>query len=271
MTIAIIDSDSIVYASAGAAQKKHEKTGELIISPVSHACSNAKKAMLSILEKTRCNDYRAILTESNDVESFRLKLYPDYKANRKKYERPIHYHAVRDYLVTHWDAEVVGEVEADDAVCILQYEYTKRQFYTKSLAEGVYFGKDINKASILCGIDKDLNQVPGFHFNYQKNTFSYITPLEGLKSFYLQILTGDVSDNIPGIKKGWRKAETAELIDKALNETEVYSVIVKEYKKIFTKLDNDAILKEIAWRAELLYLRKFYNDKWEAPVYEFET
>lgn len=267
MTIAIIDSDSICVACAAqASQTKDESSTRkdkkvFNAEEVRHTYGNVKRKMLDILERTSCMDYRAILTANNDPTAFRYKLYSDYKANRRGQDRPLYELQAKDYLKIHWDAEVVTGIEADDACCILQYEYYNSKFMNEDDIREAE-GKVITPA-ILCHIDKDLNQIPGMHYNYMTHEFYYITPIQGLRNLYLQMLTGDTADNVPRIKKGWRQAEAEEQILKALTEQELYEIVNSEFKSI--RDDISDIDKHIKWLGDLLYLRKYEVDEYKIP------
>jgi 5'-3' exonuclease len=54
---------------------------------------------------------------------------------------------------------------------------------------------------IIVSIDKDFMQVPGWHYNFVKKVKKQVTPEEGLRFFYKQILMGDSADNIKGIHR----------------------------------------------------------------------
>ena len=82
-------------------------------------------------------------------------------------------------------------MEADDLVAIWAHEALDRK-----------------EEYVICGIDKDLLQIPGHHYNYGKDTWKLINEEEALHNLYLQCLTGDATDNIPGLKGiGPKKAE----------------------------------------------------------------
>lgn len=261
--LAIIDADTIVYKAAGACQGK-DALGELHVEPVVNAYSNAKNLMLKILSDTGCNEYRAFLTASGDTNAYRFKLFPEYKANRLTRERPVHYYEVRDYLIKHWDAEVVSDIEADDAVCMVQYEMYKSKFPEYNSMEQTFDGLlNGDWPAILCGIDKDLDQIPGWHYNYNKQQFYYITPREGLLNFYLQLLTGDSADNIPRIKKGWRQASYETALKGCYSEGEMYALaytITKEFK------DNPHEYLQLI--GNLIHLRRYHNDSYTLPGVE---
>jgi len=245
--LAFIDADSIVYKSAGACErlnpetkKKELKEAEVVV----NAYHNAKTCILKILKQTKCDDYKLFLTDSDDKTCFRTKLYPEYKANRIGKERPIFYHEVRKYLVNTWKAEVVETIEADDIVSIYQWKTYNKEFNRLEIKNNIE-NSSINNIltstipSIVCGIDKDLGQIPGLHYNYVKDSFFYVSELEGKRCFYKQVLEGDNIDNIPRIKKGWgiRKEEkqVKEKLKVAKTESEMYNIVLNEYKRFYSK------------------------------------
>lgn len=280
--LAVIDADSIIYGSAGACQYKDKETGEIVVKdPVGFAYGNAKRKMLQILGATEAKDYVCYLTASNDPTAFRSILYKDYKANRKDSVRPVYYNEVREYLIKHWKAEVVSGIEADDKVCEKMYQFHEHGFVETHYPEDItdeetqQFWMDAiaNQEGIipavLCGIDKDLDQIPGLHYNYNNDVFYYVTPLEGLKNLYLQMLTGDIADNIPRIRTGWRKKKSEKAIQEASNEIELYNVVYDEIERL-NELDGYIqtvdIKDQIQLLGDLLYLRKHSEDKYRRPV-----
>lgn len=104
-----------------------------------------------------------------------------YKANRIGVEKPVHYKAIRRYMVERWKATVVRGWEADDAVAMAAHEADY----------------DPERICIVSG-DKDLLTVPGRLYNFRTKAMKIITPQEALVAFYRQILVGDVVDNIAG-------------------------------------------------------------------------
>ena len=55
--------------------------------------------------------------------------------------------------------------------------------------------------SVICTIDKDLLNTPGYHYNPTKGTFAEINPTQAIKLYMMQILTGDTADNIAGLPR----------------------------------------------------------------------
>lgn len=154
-----------------------------------------------------------------------------YKGNRTS-DKPIHYKLLREYLVSSWNAEVSDGIEADDMLAIRQTE----------------LGDD----SIIVTLDKDLNQVVGWHYNFVKKEKYYVTQEEGLLNFYKQFLTGDKVDNIIGAKGiGDVKADN---MLRGKTEAEMWSIIVE-------KLGEDRAIEN----GHLLYMLRTRDDYFKPP------
>ena len=116
--------------------------------------------------------------------NYRKELSSDYKSTRHELDKD-----VRDKLnYLHKHAVSKGAIqadgmEADDLVSIWAREALDRK-----------------EEYVICGIDKDLLQIPGHHYNYGKDTWQLINEEEALHNLYIQCLTGDNTDNIPGLK-----------------------------------------------------------------------
>lgn len=124
--------------------------------------------------------------------NFRKDLTEEYKAKRPELEQDIRdkLNFLHKYAVKQGAVQADG-MEADDLVAIWAHEALEN--------------KD---EYVICGIDKDLLQIPGHHYNYGKDTWQLINEEQALYNLYIQCLTGDATDNIPGLKGiGPKKAE----------------------------------------------------------------
>jgi 5'-3' exonuclease len=162
---ALIDGDIVCYRCAAVAEND----------PVERAIELVAEMVRRINYEVASYDYSIFLTGSNN---YRYTYNPEYKANRKDLVRPKWLEQCREYLVLHENAKVTDGDEADDEMAIAQ---TKMQ-----------------DNSIICSIDKDLLQVPGWHYNFVKQEKTYVTPKQALFNFYWQFIMGDKSDNIMG-------------------------------------------------------------------------
>ena len=62
----------------------------------------------------------------------------------------------------------------------------------------------------IVSIDKDMDMIPGWHYNQNKGELYFVTPEEADYFFHKQLLTGDRVDNIIGIKGiGDKKSDKA--------------------------------------------------------------
>lgn len=247
----LIDADILKYRAAASIEKLNKETGLYDIEPVHHAYYNVNSMVRKMKVKLRCTDAEFFLTPKNN-NNFRYKIDPNYKANRKQVRLPIHLQDVHDYIKKRYNANESKGQEADDDITIRHYELNSR-LYHKAV---------IN--SVICSIDKDFNNVPGYHYNFVKDCFYYVSELEAKKNFYLQILTGDSADNVPRIKKGWRQKKVEELLQNALTEQEMIDIVLLEIKKNVNEWEckTDDYMTKIG---QLLHLRTYPNELWRIP------
>jgi hypothetical protein len=174
-----------------------------------------------------------------------------YKGNRDPDHKPYHYQTIRDYLVERYGAYVVHGREADDEVSIRAREL------------------GANGAAIAT-IDKDLDQIPGLHYDYMQKVVYVVTEEDARRAFWYQALLGDVTDNIPGC---WKvgPAKAAKIIDQAIaknvSDNDLWEVIKFAYE-LSTKVagcpytDGAAAALETA---RLVYLQQMPRELWTPP------
>lgn len=154
----------------------YEVERERLYEPLPHALANVKTTMEHILAKMKTTDYVGILS---DGVGFRenIATIKKYKGNRDDSPRPKWYEETRQFLVDNYGALTYSSVEADDVLALSQ-----------------------NEDTCIVSIDKDLLQVPGKHYNWITDDRRIVSPETGLRRLYQQVLTGDSTDNIPGIR-----------------------------------------------------------------------
>lgn len=109
----------------------------------------------------------------------RIATIRTYKGQRLGMERPVWLSKARDYIMRKYHTELVHGHEADDAVCWHQY--------------------NVKFESVIAGIDKDLLQIPGWHYNFIKDGFKLVGRDAAAVNFYRQLIMGDATDNIGGV------------------------------------------------------------------------
>lgn len=150
---------------------------EINVDPIENALHSVKKMMQGILAASGADEYIGYLTKG---ECFRHHMSPLYKANRKDTPKPLLCPEIEKYLIQKYDAVVCEGIEADDAMGIQQCQDPSD--------------------TIICTIDKDLDTIPGWHYNWDKQSVYNVTPEEATKFFWMQVLMGDTADNIIGLK-----------------------------------------------------------------------
>ena len=206
-----------------------------------------------------------LATQGQEIGEFRLFLtgtgnfrdgiatIKEYKGNRDRSLRPYWYQEIREYLINRWGAEVVDGMEADDAVSILQWQ-----------------GDPNSGETIICTIDKDLENVPGHFYNYHKKEARFIPYTEAMLNFYRQCITGDASDNIPGCKK-LGKAAAKKLLPEYTNEKDMWGTVVQAYTENLEKYPEhhaphtDPSLAALE-NARLLWMQTEQGEIWTPPV-----
>lgn len=258
-SLLIIDMDPLVYRCGFAIEKHDKELDVLHVEPVKHAYYNVNSMMRKCFKRANCTNYVGYLTPSGR-ENFRFDVYPAYKDNRKGAIKPVYYKELRHYLVNRWNGVITQGQEADDACSIAQCQ-----------AHPLGFDQTILN-TVTASFDKDFNNFPGWHYNYLTDELYYVTELKALQNFYLQILTGDVSDGIPRIAKGWRQKNTELLVKEAKTEEELEMIIFNEISDIkygrrnLTEVEGSSIIDEITWRGQLVWLRRKEGELWVPKI-----
>jgi len=191
-----------------------------------------------ILADVKATSYHCYLTTSGDSTAFRDKVYPEYKQNRKA-PKPVHYQALREFLIEEYPTTLVSVIEADDALSIAQYE---------SLSKG--------EDSIICSIDKDLDMVMGWHYNFVKEIKYYIHEEQAIYNFYRQLLMGDRADNVKGVEGiGEKKAD--KILSGSEDEQELFERVRSTY-------NND---EEMLRTGEVLWILRDLEKPWSLTKY----
>lgn len=225
MTTALLDADLIAYRCAATCEDFDDSTVAI------QRCFYLTE---QILHSTQADSYTLYLTGS---DNFRKKINPEYKANRKDKPRPKWLQDCREALVKEWQAVVTDGIEADDAMGINQTEST-----------------------IICSLDKDMLQVPGHHYNWVRDETTFVTPEQGLKSFWMQALVGDVADNIIGVR-GLGPVKAGRILDPLYADT--LEVLDEIYYETVRGLYNDDV--RLHTNAKCLWILRHEAGFWLTP------
>ena len=225
----LIDGDIIAYRAAFST----EQMG------LSDTKSKVDDLIEFILDKTVLFpeiglDYVVYLTGKGNFRHDIAKSHV-YKGNRKSVQKPRHLQTARDHMESKYQAIISQGEEADDLIAM---EAAKLDY----------------KACV-ASIDKDMLQIPCWHFNIVRGDYIKVEPFGGIKFFYKQILTGDRADNIVGL---WKVGEVkaSKILDGADTEDELWDRVIKAY-------DGDE--ERVIENARLLWLRREEAEIWQPP------
>lgn len=156
-----------------------------------------------------------------------------YKGNRKDTPKPQYYEEIREYMMKHHGAKLINFEEADDAMGYRQME--------------------MRGNSVIVSIDKDMKMIPGWHYNFVKQSLVYVNKAQANSWFFRQLLTGDMTDNILGIK-GMGPKTADKLLEPVLGDVVGMSEVAqREYRKAYGEKEWEAIHDEMA---QLLWIRR---------------
>lgn len=218
--------------------------------PLEYCLSSVKRMVKNIVEDSGADTYTLILSGKENFRTDVATIQP-YKGNREggHSAKPHYYGDIRAYMINVLNTHVTTGEEADDYM-----SYT-------SLETG----------DIIATIDKDLRNTAGKHYNWNKKVLDEVTPLEANCNFWTQMLTGDATDNIPGLfKLTGVKASKAfkQEVEACYTYDGMRTVVIHTYRRAFEKKMGDdapsfdeqaAMLDEIG---ALLWMRRKPNELW---------
>lgn len=186
MRTLLIDGDPLAYVGACRSETKVDWDGEGEVSRYGNP-SLAYAETLALIRKLKEEldaDKVLICLSDPTRRYFRHDIYPAYKAHRTHGSAPVDLSAVKLLLrggSEDFQTKAVATLEADDVLGILATHPT--------LVPG---------EKIVVGIDKDLMQIPGRHYNPNKDISTEISHQDAELFFMTQCLTGDPTDGFPG-------------------------------------------------------------------------
>lgn len=257
---ALLDGDIYAFRPASSAEKED----------LGIAISRMEEMIDNTLAATGADVFSIFLSGENN---FRYSVYPEYKANRTQ-PKPRHLLACKQYLIDKYNAEVSDGCEADDLLGIEQ---------CKALSSKDHFPayEDYSAETIICSLDKDLRMIPGNHYSFEISGTSSlgkkwvkpaelvtVSPDQAIRNFYYQVLVGDSTDNIKGVKGiGPKKANY--ILDDAVIDWEVDGGRMPlEYYYLAAVEGEFSTQEELIMTGQCLWIFRKPNDVWRIPNFE---
>lgn len=245
---ALIDADVLRYEVGSVGEKFNKETGELEIRSFDFVKEVFDERIRTIVEGAGATDFRLYLTGDKRTHSMAKRsgilaeeFLPNfregvaegkvYKGTRKQ-GKPFHWINLTAYILSRGGVEIAMACEADDLI-------------------GIYHTRN-SKTSVICTRDKDLRMVPGLHYGWECGKQPEFGPIEydslgtielirsksgnkikggGFKFFGAQLLTGDVVDNIGGLR-GVGPVGAYSLLSDCTSEREVFDTVKRHYEEV---------------------------------------
>jgi len=284
--VILLDADILAYELAFSGQFFDEEKKEKVLLPfyiVIERLEGRVKDLMDTLETL----IEPIMFLSGDT-NFRKQIAKrkGYKENRDETNKPFHLENTRAYITARFNTYTSHGCEADDLLCIAQMEALRACGGVRDKAN-----------TIIVTRDKDLRQCEGWHYGWEcgkqpeyhlrwVDRLGELTPTyskkvlksgkpstaidkligTGMKWFYSQLLIGDSTDNIPGLK-GYGNRAALDLIDGLEDEMDMLDVCVEAYKSLY----GEDWLAELTEQAHLVWMIRERDDNgglvwWSLPT-----
>jgi hypothetical protein len=230
------------------------KPGEYVVEtrrevePVENALYNVRSIIRTTAESLQADPRDDVVVYLSGPTNFRngVATILPYKGNRDKAHKPEHAAEIKAMIRREYNVVTSEDEEADDVMAYEHYASWLRDPYE----------------SVIATIDKDLDMIPGLHYNFVTGNSYEITPEQGIYNFYKQCLTGDTTDNIPGIAKVG-PVRAAKILEGAggTGEAHLFGAVRQAYIDSYGD-DWAARLLEVG---RLLWIRRHPNEWWNFP------
>ena len=259
-TVAIVDGDIIAFRSCPPRRKKGEpvflddkghqlppkwKSAQEEEDYFQETWRNFSKSLSELAEKLYCDE---MLVAIGGVRNFREDIFFEYKQHRHR--DPAFANTtvprVRQRAVDEGLAIQALGYEADDLIRIWSNECRANEF-----------------EFVIVSMDKDLLCIPGTHYLWHKSEILHVDELSAHKSYYSQLLSGDLTDNIPGLP-GIGPKTAVKILAECSTEREMQDLVAWMYKETYGEEWHSYLLSN----GKLLHILNHPDDYFTADDWE---
>jgi hypothetical protein len=289
--LALIDGDLLVHEIAVLGQYYDEADVDkerLLFRHFNYLETILVSRIEEICEAAGCDGSPVIYLSGKNNFRYDIATVKPYKGNRKDLEKPVHWDNVKWFLISRYNAIIVDGMEADDALAIHQYK--------------AYYDNDMSfNTTVICTRDKDLRQVMGWHYGWEvgaqpEQPLKWVSSLGQLTAIYKegesektglptksfkkltgdgylyfasQVLTGDATDNIPGLT-GCGPKKAYECLKDCKTEQDALKVIIKQYQEVYGFDVHDTWKTMLIEQARLVWMVRELNEDGNPKMWEIE-
>jgi len=237
---ALIDADIFLYSFGSA------KGDNGAPAPWPFIISRLDAQLNNILEAVEADSHQLYVTGPGNYRESVATIKP-YKGHRPS-EKPYWHEHLKKFLIAHRGAELIEGKEADDALGIYQstgVDMAKSR-YSSYIEDdpieeemlGSFDESNWLAETVICSQDKDLHMIPGWHYswpvgNRPAKELWWQDEQSAIRCFFSQLLTGDSTDNIPGLFGVGGSSTLVKRLSSYTTELEMYISVAEEYEKRF--------------------------------------
>lgn len=224
--IALVDADALIYIIAW----NHKESS---VEAVKESCDNFLRDILLL---TGSDKYIGVFSSKTCFRNESYK-YASYKGQRKDKEDWLlsWEKVIKDHFIDKHGFVQAEDLEADD-ICVAA------SFLIST------------EPTVICSPDKDLRQVQGLFYNFAPkkpeagdsilpNPVEAIYAPQANYTFWLSVLTGDMTDNVYGVP-GLGPVKAKKLLDEAMDPIQYKSIVQGAYAKYFQSYYGGIIFQE---------------------------
>lgn len=242
----LIDGDQIAHIVAYREPTSHK-----------HIEAEVRNYIYRLKSLAHCSFYKLYVQGKGNFRHDIATLMP-YKGNRKKNNGEL-VNEIREIMRSSFGAISKDNIETDDAIGLSQTSTT-----------------------CICSSDKDLNMIPGWHFNITNHNTFFVEKEEAIKNFYIQLITGDKVDNIPGLSeraplRGIGKKTAEKHLQGITTEVDMFQIVKNLYENKYGQQykynhwnSKESIscsyIDILNENAQLLWIQQLYKEKWTQPI-----
>ena len=237
----MIDGDILLYSVGFATDKE----------PPNFSCATLRSAIDNIIRAVGQGRHVEVKIALSGPTNFRkdVATLQKYKGNREDNPKPSNMKEMKDFLIRNYDVVISEDEEADDLL-------------------GKFLTEDCPEVRIIATLDKDLDTIPGYHYNWKRKEFYDISEMQACDNFIGQLLTGDTSDNIPGLYRITGKVATKSLkeyckagVEPCNKFSRVLELYYNHHNNRYRDNDEsrtkiDSVVPVVAEIAELVWIRR---------------
>jgi 5'-3' exonuclease len=206
--VVIIDADSIIHAAVH--PRREEERGEYTEDEIETiVIPKIREKLIEIqLAISEGFNIQKVYCFVGGKGSYRKEIFPLYKSNRTE------------------KLEIIGKVYE---ICIKELNFIRARDMMEADDEMAILGNEYKELAILSYIDKDLKQIPGINYNYNKKCWYNVTEEEARQSLASQMCTGDDNDFIK-VNKGLGEKTALKYVTLGMTNYQYIKGILKAYK-----------------------------------------